>query len=372
MIQKSTTLDQCQYASNRSEEFRPFFSICIPHYNRTDFFLKACESFVCQKFKNFEVCISDDCSTDGRRNDLLRFLEGSGLIFTFCVTPKNLRYDGNLRNAIGHSAGRYVFLLGNDDRLSHPEALDFIQREITQSAPVAVALTNYRDFSSNQIHRRVRQSGVLGQGPGIAVRTFRNYSFVAGTIFDGDSCRQEATDRVDGSEMYQMYLGTRLVAAGGRLLAIDGVFVDKDIQIAGQSADSYRLRPRLDPCSIVERPLPMGRLLEVVAAGLEPYHKGRRREEDLLSVARQLYFFTYPFWLIEFRRVQSWRYALGVLLALSPDQVAKGLHLSFLARLRLRLLYFIAGAMGLVVPIRAFDLFRPALYAIAKRTKRQP
>jgi hypothetical protein len=283
-----------------------------------------------------------------------------------------MRYDGNLRSAIELSAGRYIFLLGNDDGLSHPNVLTYIWQDIARFEPVAVALTNYRDASSNRIYRRVRENGIVGQGVAVAVKTFRNYSFVGGVILEGSRCREEMTERLDGSEMYQMYLGTRLVASGGRLLAIDRICVDKDIQVAGLSVDSYRLWPRLDPCPIVRRPLPMGRLLEVVATGLEPYHKDFRRERNLLSIASQLYRFTYPFWLIEYRRVQSWRYSLGVFLALTPHDVARNLNLTLLTRLKLWLMYFVAGISGLVMPIRLFDMLRPALYAIAKRIKRQP
>ncbi|MDB9482187.1 glycosyltransferase, partial [Dolichospermum circinale CS-537/05] len=40
----------------------PFFSICIPQYNRTSFLIEACKVLAQQTFKNFEVCISDDQS----------------------------------------------------------------------------------------------------------------------------------------------------------------------------------------------------------------------------------------------------------------------------------------------------------------------
>jgi len=60
---------------------RPFFSICIPQYNRTEFLIEACKSLAGQTFKNFEVCISDDCSTDGMEQELLDYLTTSGLSF---------------------------------------------------------------------------------------------------------------------------------------------------------------------------------------------------------------------------------------------------------------------------------------------------
>ena len=353
--------------TNRPAEARPFFSICIPQYNRTDFLIKACATFAAQTFRDFEVCISDDCSNDGKESTLLQYLRNSTLVFTYARTSTNLRYDGNLRSAISLSAGRYLILMGNDDGFSDPETIQHIHDQLVASAPVAVAITNYRELPSGRLFRRMRTSGVLGSGPAVAASTFRNYSFVSGVVLEGAPAREAATSALDESEMYQMYLGTRLVAGGGRFLAIDRVCIDKDLQIAGQVADSYRQKPRLHPCPIVERPLPMGRLLEVVATGLEPYHKDSERERNLLAVARQLYRFTYPFWAIEYRRIQSWRFALGVFLAFNPRRTAQGLALSRLARLRLWLMYVTAGAVALTAPIALFDAFRPWLYALAKR-----
>jgi hypothetical protein len=187
-------------------------------------------------------------------------------------------------------------------------------------------------------------------------------------ILDGEPSRNAATDVCDGSEMYQMYLGTRLVASGGRFLSLDRVCVDKDLQIPGQSVDSYRAKPRLRPCPIVERPLPMCRLLETVARGLA-FSAEPDRQKHILSVARQVHLFIYPYWMIEFRRVQSWRYALGVFLALRPRRTAREIELPGLARVWLRLLYAATGVAGLTFPIKLFDRLRPYLFAVAKRLK---
>ena len=56
------------YIDNRTLE-NPTFSICIPQYNRTSFLLEALKTLNEQDFKDFEVCISDDCSTDGRESE---------------------------------------------------------------------------------------------------------------------------------------------------------------------------------------------------------------------------------------------------------------------------------------------------------------
>src|SRR3989338_3064292 len=96
---------------------KPFFSICIPQHNRTSFVIEALKSLTTQSFRNFEVCLSDDCSTDGREEELVCFLRASGLSFIYRKRDKNGRYDANLRAALAMACGEYCFLLGNDDCL---------------------------------------------------------------------------------------------------------------------------------------------------------------------------------------------------------------------------------------------------------------
>ena len=345
----------------------PYFSICIPQYNRTEFLLEACRGYASQTFKDFELCISDDCSNDGGGSILQQYLYSSGMRYVYARARSNLGYDGNLRAAIGLSIGKYLLLMGNDDRLHTPRTLAEIHDDLEASGDVAAALTNYHELSTGMTYRRMRQTKVLGSGPKVAIAVFRSYSFVSGVILRGKEARAEATGALDGSEMYQMYLGTRVVARGGRLLAIDRVCIDKDLQIAGQEVDSYR-KPRLLPCPIIKRRLPMGRLLEVVGHGIRPCVSQGELEKLMFCVARDLYTYTYPFWGIEYRRIQSWKYALGILWAVSPNEIARTQILSRSRFTMLWIVYFLSCAVSLSVPLNFFDKLRPALYSLAKRS----
>jgi len=347
-----------------------FLSICIPQYNRTNFLIESLRSFSKQLFKDFEVCISDGGSTDGGLPAIENFLTNSGMRYKLRRSDKNFHYDENLRSSISMSEGKYILLMGNDDALADANTLTFLKDLLDINSPVAVAITNYHELSTGKDYRRMTRTGMVGAGPAMAAASFRHYAFVSGIIMDGPSARAAATDQCDGGEMYQMYLGARLIASGGRFLAIDKICVLKDIQIPGQFVDSYRDKPRLSPCPVIERPLPMGKILHTVALGIDSVASGVERERSISLVAKQLYKFTYPFWIFEYRRVQSFNYALGVYFALRPSRTMENIRIPFSTRINSWLIYISAGVIGFLTPLCFFDAARPFLYAIAKRGRK--
>lgn len=345
---------------------QPFFSICIPQYNRTSFLIEACKSLVNQTFKDFEVCISDDCSTDGRQRELLDFLEESDLSFVYRRQEQNRKYDGNLRASIALARGKYCFLLGNDDRLASPTTLEDLYGEIQRFGDPGVVITNYEDFATGKKFKRIKQTRIIGKGPYVASSNFRNFSFVSGVLLDSVKAKELATDKWDGSEMYQMFIGCRIIAEDSPLLGIERVTVQKDIQVPGEHVDSYTLWRRVDPCPVVERQLPMGLIGKLVIDAIQTYLSPSERRPTIERVLLQVFLFTYPFWIFEYRKVQSWKYALGVSLGMRPRNTLSGLDLGLSQRLRLTALYGIVSFLGLVTPLRVFYSLYPRLYRFAK------
>jgi hypothetical protein len=127
--------------------------------------------------------------------------------------------------------------------MSHAEVLQNVHDELVKHPSVAVAIGNYRDISSGLVYR-MTTTGVLGAGSAIAVSTFRRYSFMSGVVLDGRGARRESTDTCDGSEMYQMYLGARLVGVGGQLLSLDSIHVDRFPGCKAAGWPLARRRPR--------------------------------------------------------------------------------------------------------------------------------
>lgn len=344
----------------------PFFSICIPQYNRTSFLIEACKVLAQQTFKDFEVCISDDISTDGREQDLIDYLQQSGLSFIYKKQAKNQRYDGNIRASIALARGKYCFLHGNDDCLSSPTVLADLHREIQKYQSIGAVITNYQDWTTGEITQRIKKSSLVGSGPVVAATHFRNLAFVTGIMVERVEAQKHTTDKWDGSEMYQMFIISRTLASGTNLLELDWSAVKKDIRIAGESVDSYTNRPQVKSQSITERQLPMGQIGPLVADAIEPYLNISNRDRIIEQIFLQLYLFTYPFWIIEYRRIQSWQYALEIFLGLKPNNIFWNLNFGILRKCRLSLVYVFACLSGLIVPFWLFDTLRPSLFRLSK------
>ncbi|KYC36864.1 family 2 glycosyl transferase [Scytonema hofmannii PCC 7110] len=345
---------------------KPFFSICIPQYNRTSFLIEACKVLASQTFKNFEVCISDDRSNDGREQELIDYLQNSGFSFVYQRQEKNLRYDGNIRASIALARGRYCLLHGNDDCLASTTTLDLLYEEIEKYDSVGVVIPNFEDWSTRQVTRRIRKSDLIGSGPEIAATHFRNVAFVTGVILDRVQAQSHSTDKWDGSEMYQMFIMARILASGSSLLELDISAVRKDIQITNESVDSYAAKPKLNPCPIVERKLPFMHIGRLIADAIAPYLTPANKSKIIEKIFLQLYLFTYPFWIIEYRRVQSWNYAIGICLGIKPKNVFFELDFGILRKIRLCILYFAICLFGLSIPVGFFEKIKPFVYSISK------
>src|SRR5262249_14735060 len=153
--------------------------------------------------------------------------------------------------------GEYCLLFGNDDMLAEATTLERITRELETHLFPEVVITNYQELGTQTIFRRMPRTEVIGAGPEVAVNHFRGFSFVSGLFLDRTLAQKHATDMWDGSEMYQMFIGSRIIAEGGRLMGLSDIVVLKDIQIAEETVDSYARKPAIHNCPIQERRLPL-------------------------------------------------------------------------------------------------------------------
>lgn len=344
----------------------PLFSICIPQHNRTSFLLKVLESFARQSFLDFEVCISDDCSTDGREDEIVSFLDSNNIRYKLKKQSFNLRYDGNIREAIALASGSYILLMGNDDCLASPTVLQELADLLAAHPSAGVVVTNFENYTTGAVNVRVKRPQCIPGNVTVAALNFRNLAFVSGIALERRRAQECATPRWDGSEMYQVFLSGRILSAGLELLHFPRVSVRKDVQIPGELVGNYARQPVVRPCPIVERRTNLTRLGQVACGSLITDSQTKLPERLLFLVFAQIIVFTYPFWLVEYRRLQSWKFSAGLSIGMRLRAQLGELKPSFPTYLALTILYVLATGLGLFTPLWIFDRLRPFLYGIAK------
>src|SRR5438046_2777243 len=87
-------------------------SVILPVYNGIKFVEDSVISVLQQNFRNFELLIVDDCSTDGSW-EYLKTLNDSRV--TIFKNPKNCGLFYNLNFLIGKSRGNLIKLWSQDD-----------------------------------------------------------------------------------------------------------------------------------------------------------------------------------------------------------------------------------------------------------------
>ncbi len=343
----------------------PVFSICVPQYNRTSFFKLAIISYAQQNFGSVEVCVSDGGSTDGRHGEVIGALRGIGLPFVFYRSEQNLRYDSNLRKAITLARGRYCVLMGNDDALNGAHALDDLWKDIQAHSYPGVILNDSCDHTTGRRAMRIRRTGDRGGGPVVAAMHYRNFSFVSGVVLDRSMAQSFSTLEWDGAEMYQTYLGCRIIASSRNLLERGVAFTRKDLVVTGETVDGIARAKRIWPCPIIERRTTLTDFGRLVSAAIAPY-SGKALRSLNERIMLQHLGITMGYWLFTYRKLQSWRYALGIALGLRPTRSAEGVELGLWRRLRVWTVYICSCIGGLTIPPSVFHTLEHKLYKFAK------
>jgi glycosyltransferase involved in cell wall biosynthesis len=92
----------------------PKVSICIPTYNGRLHLKESLDSVRAQSFRDFEVVVCDDQSSDGTL-DLARELAQGDARFRFIANPRRFGLVGNWNNCIALSRGQWVKFVFQDD-----------------------------------------------------------------------------------------------------------------------------------------------------------------------------------------------------------------------------------------------------------------
>ncbi len=91
------------------------YTIITPQYNSFEMMDQYFRSLESQSFKDFEVIIVDDCSTDGSYEKLKKYVAQSKLNIRLLQSKKNMG-PGNARNiGLDNAKGEWITFIDNDD-----------------------------------------------------------------------------------------------------------------------------------------------------------------------------------------------------------------------------------------------------------------
>lgn len=345
----------------------PFLTLAIPHYKQSRYLEIVLHSIFAQTFSDFEIVVSDDCSPDDSRDVIPQQLQRSGRPFRYYLQESNLGYDGNVRFCLATAQGQYVFLLGNDDALAAPTTLEEIALALHQLDLPAVAFVNFCDWGSGTVTERAQATQVLGSGVDVAIRHYRSFSFVSGLLYARAAATEHETARWDRSIYYQIYLASRIIAAGGKLAALNICAVSKDVRLNGETVPNYISKWSQAPWSFEPRHTGMDSVLRVTIDAILPHVSYDQRSQTQRRVINQIMSITYPYWLLEYRRVANWSFAVGIARSMWPSTLLAEYELTGGDRLLLWLIYLYMTTAGLVIPVGLFTRFRSNLANFLRR-----
>lgn len=115
-------------------------SIITPTYNSADFISETIEAIQAQTFQDWELLITDDCSTDGTREIVQEYVDNDPRIKLYTL-ERNSGAGAARNNSLGHARGRYIAFCDSDDRWTP----DKLERQVAfmKDKDCAVSYTSY-------------------------------------------------------------------------------------------------------------------------------------------------------------------------------------------------------------------------------------
>ncbi len=191
----------------------PKISLIMSVYNGEDYLSEAIESVLKQTFKDFELIIINDCSTDSTAEILNKFAELDDRVKVH-TNEVNLRLPSSLNKAITLAQGKYIARMDADD-ICLPDRLEKQYSFMEENPNVALSSCRFMTLKNGVIS----SGGCGGKSDNDSIKALllvTNPILHPGIIAKADAIRDLGYDK-NFTCTEDMELWTRFVMAGYRI-----------------------------------------------------------------------------------------------------------------------------------------------------------
>lgn len=153
----------------------PLVSVAIASYNGDKFLREQLDSIYNQTYKNLEVVVTDDCSSDKTVEILKEYHEMHGL--RYYVNNKNLGLIKNFEKAMSLCKGKYIALADQDD-IWKPEKIETLINEIGDYTLAYSHAIEVIDDKGVVVHRFKDTHLILKFGTGKPIRRLISFNWI--------------------------------------------------------------------------------------------------------------------------------------------------------------------------------------------------
>lgn len=122
------------------ETLKPLVSVIVPNFNHAPYLELRLRSIVAQEFRDFELILLDDASTDGSRELCCAFADEHPCILVLNETNSGSPFK-QWRTGIDKAAGKYIWIAESDD-VATPDFLKSIVQLMEQNPACGLAYCN--------------------------------------------------------------------------------------------------------------------------------------------------------------------------------------------------------------------------------------
>ncbi len=134
------------------------FSIIVPVYNVEAYLEECVESIVCQTFKDFEIILVDDGSTDD--SGLIADRLEKQFSFIKVVHKENGGLSSSRNEGVKNAGGKYLLFIDSDDKLANCCVLENIKNQLNNEEVILLGFEKwFRDNTTSVIVKDIQIKG---------------------------------------------------------------------------------------------------------------------------------------------------------------------------------------------------------------------